>query len=466
MSSFLLWGAAWRRRRNSTPVNPVTSGLAVELIGDNISGANAAAVASWPDSSGNARHATQATGTKQPTKRTSVLNGHAVARFDGGDVLQTAAVDWTARRSATVFVVAGNHTNTADQQCYVEFGTATFSQTTNFLAYRVLTTNVPSAYIRGTPGGICEFQSYRTVTSAYRAISFAFDKSSTLFPTTGSITGKDALVYLDGLQANGNRGWASGATNTNFFGNLQFNIGARNNGAALFMNGDIAEMLIYDRLLTGAEHAQVTSYLRSKYALTHANGTLIFEGDSITNGTNATSPYPEQAMALIGGDWAYGNFGIDGQQLSVMNTRYTAGTTFKHYYNLQGGKNIVVLYGGSNDMAGGVGNQSAATAYSRLGTYAAELRAAGWKVVVVTALARTDANAGGSFETRRQAFNTSVRAGWSTFADALVDLSTDVRLDDGTGTLPVAVDSGDLVHPNNTGLGYIAALVQPAVAAL
>lgn len=65
----------------------------------------AGAVSQWNDKSGNARHATQATGANQPTTGTRTVNGRNVLDFDGtNDYLVTAA--FTAlTQPLTIFLV-------------------------------------------------------------------------------------------------------------------------------------------------------------------------------------------------------------------------------------------------------------------------------------------------------------------------------------------------------------------------
>lgn len=59
--------------------------LGVWLNADALALADAAAVASFTDSSGNGRHAANATEAEQPTFQTNELNGLPVVRFDGVD---------------------------------------------------------------------------------------------------------------------------------------------------------------------------------------------------------------------------------------------------------------------------------------------------------------------------------------------------------------------------------------------
>lgn len=65
--------------------------------------ADDASIASFTDFSGSGRAASQSTPTSRPTNKVNVINGHPVARFDGGDWL-TAGTGWNYS-AYTVFVV-------------------------------------------------------------------------------------------------------------------------------------------------------------------------------------------------------------------------------------------------------------------------------------------------------------------------------------------------------------------------
>lgn len=74
-------------------------------------------VATWSDTSGNARDMTQSTASKRPTWRTAVLNGKAVVRFDGSDdyLSVTSAYTLIAQPFSVFAVVKANSTNTVDR---------------------------------------------------------------------------------------------------------------------------------------------------------------------------------------------------------------------------------------------------------------------------------------------------------------------------------------------------------------
>lgn len=450
----------------STPVPLTISGLALWLKADAITGlSDGDAISTWPDSSGNGKDATGTT-TQRPTYKTDILNGKPVARFNGtSNGLVTSSVNLSSTSAVTVFVVATAATG-ADR-AYIESTSNPNTGSTGWSFYRQNTGTLLQTYFTGN-AGISIYNGGRVTSTRAESLSIVLDKSidPTAAPSTGAFPYKEGIAYIGGMQAAGSNGWGTNNNNTNSFANAALYIGARNQ-ASLFNSGDIAEVIVYARALSHAERALVDRYLIQKYALQRTTGTLACVGDSQTAGTNSTSPYPNQLAALLttdGYDWNWGNFGMSGWQPNDMTT-YVAPRVVP-YVGVDGGKSIACVWAGTNSMAGGVGDKSAATAFSELKSLCTTLRTAGYKVIAATCLARNDASAGVSFETRRQAFNTSIR-GDTSFYDALIDYpAADVRLDDGTSTLPAGVNSGDNVHLSNTGNGYVAALFKTTVEAL
>jgi lysophospholipase L1-like esterase len=127
-------------------------------------------------------------------------------------------------------------------------------------------------------------------------------------------------------------------------------------------------------------------------------------------------------------------------------------------------RGIVVIWGGTNDMALNPLATPAQT-YANLQAYVAAARLVPGvdKVIVLTALPRTSGD-NGNFETDRQAFNTLVRNGWASFADALVDVGNDANIGQAGDNLDTTYYDGDAVHLNNTGYGVVGAAVAAAVA--
>lgn len=89
-----------------SPVIPLPGSRAFHFSADAITGlADAAAVASWADNVAGGTALTQATGAKQPTYRTNVVNAKPVVRFDGvDDFLQRVGVAVNTQPMTTILV--------------------------------------------------------------------------------------------------------------------------------------------------------------------------------------------------------------------------------------------------------------------------------------------------------------------------------------------------------------------------
>lgn len=190
------------------------------------------------------------------------------------------------------------------------------------------------------------------------------------------------------------------------------------------------------------------------------------EGDSLTvgNGTSGWSVYPLQ-LALLYTDnrmISLPNVATGGETLADMTTEYA--TQIKPEYDSRKGSNVLLLWGGTNDMARGVGGDfSAASAYARLVSYGQTAQADGFKMVAFTILPRQDVGTPAGFEAERLIFNADVRANYLTFANALADVAADSRLQDPTNA---TYFNADLVHLTAAGYAVVAGIVKTAVDSL
>jgi len=188
---------------------------------------------------------------------------------------------------------------------------------------------------------------------------------------------------------------------------------------------------------------------------------LVVEGDSLTTGQGSSggNTYPKQLQDLYPTtQLVYFNVATSGQTLSDMTTDAAAQVDPKRDPSQP--LCAVVIWGGTNDIYFGA---SGATAYSRLVTYCQARQAAGFKVVALTMLPRSNVGVPVGFETDRTTFNTSVRADWRTFADALADVAADARIGDAGDELDTTYYDADKVHMNNTGYGVVAGIVRDAL---
>lgn len=246
------------------------TGLTLWLKADD---ANAAgAISSWPDQSGNARHATQATGAKQPIKVLNVNNGLPAIRFDGtDDGLATPSFQAFPSKRGSMFVV--------------------------FKCFQPITAN--DDLIIGTAGtGSGHTWDLSTVlSSSYDPMFNALyikelENITEGVPALGSIIGEDIIdtgvgyktadyglsgfVLLEMIRdedavihyyTNGSASSFPAVANTQYDAN-PINIGngfvAGNSDP---FKGDIAEIVMYDTGLDTINRQKIENYLMKKYAL-------------------------------------------------------------------------------------------------------------------------------------------------------------------------------------------------------
>ncbi len=191
-------------------------------------------------------------------------------------------------------------------------------------------------------------------------------------------------------------------------------------------------------------------------------GRIVFDGDSLTAGSNAHNPYPSQLMAAWPRKIPWVNLGIGGQPLSRMLAN--AAQNVDPLYHGEGGQQVVVIWGGTNDFA--LWDHTSDEVYSDLRKYADGRRQRGFRVVVLTMLPRSDGHSSALFESRRQAVNEKIRGGWEDFADLLVDVAADQRLGPPGAEKNLVYFTSDRVHLNDTGHGVVAKLVRTGLAKL
>ena len=197
--------------------------------------ANGAAVSSWNDASGNARHATQATGTAQPVWRASVaaLNSQPAVDFDGSDALLTAT--WTAVASGfSVVVIAHARVLTANDN-FLDGDDASHRCLVNIDA-----TNV-----------------WRFATGTTLLSTVAVNTNAHLFV---GLSGTSGAIEVDGVVTSGSAG-----THTN----TGLALGANNAGSTNFIEGEIAFVGLYATdVRAHASWAAFETWVTSHYGIT------------------------------------------------------------------------------------------------------------------------------------------------------------------------------------------------------
>ncbi|MEZ4363434.1 MAG: LamG-like jellyroll fold domain-containing protein [Kofleriaceae bacterium] len=215
---------------------PPTTGLHLWLNSDvGIQLGTGALVAGWLDQSGNGRDATMATVARQPTLVTAALNGHPVLRFSGAQSL--ALTSFTQTTTFTVFVV-GRNTRVGGVSMILGPGG---SSPNNQMRWESST----QALFVGTGNGMPVSTSTIGNTMVFHSLSARYDGSS-------------MIVYRDGSPTSTHSFTTSGPW-------ILAQVGAYYGSE--FMQGEVAEVMIYDRALSDTERNTVNNYLRTKYNL-------------------------------------------------------------------------------------------------------------------------------------------------------------------------------------------------------
>jgi hypothetical protein len=234
-----------------------TSNLALWLKADagvTVNGSNE--VTTWADQSGNVRNAVNS-GVTLPTLLPGAINGKPALRFTN-DRLETPLMDFTTTNAVEVFMVYKTVDNTVALP--LEFGDDINTTTTGFYISDHETgcsgcINGVNAALNGNVG--YNYNAVLQPSSCFKIVNAAMDKS---------LTTEEVKIWMNNvLQAKGVG--TNNDDNTNNFGNHKLFIGRRNCASCLPPTGEfyLAEVVIYNRVLTSTEKNAVYTYLNGRY---------------------------------------------------------------------------------------------------------------------------------------------------------------------------------------------------------
>lgn len=419
----------------------------ISILGDGT------AVATWPDGSGSNNHLIQSTGTKQPTLKTSIINGHAVVRFDGttDGLISTNDVDLTATKAVTFFVVCKS--GIGHNKFILEHTTNYFTLNSFALAQGTngFGDNVMIIGDHGAGSVRSEWDTQRRDHHTEFAVwSGMIDR--TLVPFQNSISFSEIWMRVDGASAGGSTAIdAFHGNQTNFYPVGKLHMGAQN-ASTFFYPGDIAEALLWNRRLTTTEQASVDRWLMTKYdRYSGVNGLIVFDGDSHTAGQTTTFPYPEQCMLLLTNKYHWGNWGLGAQGTADWhtNTPYPPIDATLYYPS----NRVMIYWLGANDLKFSRGTNVAINGMSNQCLYARNTLH--YKVCLVDMLP-IDASfpsLPADFESNRLVCNAWI-ASHTNVADSVYKVSQEPNLTDPNNATYYGPDKG---HLTIAGYGVVAA---------
>ena len=236
---------------------PVTTGLVMDLDADTIAGlSNGDTVSTWVDQSGTGNDATQSTADNQPTYVMSNADfaGHATVHFDGTDDWMELPSTAINVGSFTMFAVA-KYDNLDSNQYIVAGQNGGGNGRIRFQLDTKLDGYDPQFL-------------WRAGSSSWKDIIIDADTEIHVFGETSEVKG-----YLDGV-------YIEDSANSSSDTPPAFNIGSYNRGEKDFFTGDLAELVIYNRVLTEPEIIEISDYLSSKWSSFYVNNPLPDNGDT------------------------------------------------------------------------------------------------------------------------------------------------------------------------------------------
>ena len=274
---------------------------------------NGTAVSGWSDTAtGDSFNGSvsQSTAANRPTLQTSALNGRAVVSFDGDDSLVSSATNSmpNSGRGITLIAVATSDTSGGAAQRLGQIGSRA-----------------------GTSGKIVGLDASSASTEINNGgAGFRFNNGASLYDTPVASGGfhivtwqvddaqsyADAKLFVDGtLPANTFTGTSTTTNTTSFSGaDLELILGTgRNSSGTLlasdFYTGQLAELLVFNDVLTIGQINLVANYLSTEYALPFAYDTnLLFSPSALLGDYNHDG-------VVDGADYVlWRKTGINGQQ--------------------------------------------------------------------------------------------------------------------------------------------------------
>ena len=219
-------------------------------------------VSQWDDQSGSGNNAVQTVATQQPSLVSAELNGHPVLRFDGADDVLGLTGE-TAMQQFTLFIVEKLSGGATGNDYYPVVLGGDGNITGHY--YGIEARNSVSA---DSPDSADMFAGFGNDARAHYPSIAAFDTWRIVSTSTDQLIA-NTIVHMNGADARVETTGANvsmsvqlgNATGTGFGG-----VGGLGNldGVA---KCDVAEVLVYDRVLTVAERLQVETYLSTRYGI-------------------------------------------------------------------------------------------------------------------------------------------------------------------------------------------------------
>jgi hypothetical protein len=234
---------------DANSANVSRNGLITWLKSDNGLMTSSSQVTAWMDLSGNENNASQSNSSNQPTYVSEAINDFPAVAFNGSaQFLQLPPGFADFANGISIFMVLEPTGLTGDYARILDFGDNT--DTISCVTLSEITSTSLLFTVGNAENDLTNVQSDDLVQEAYQLIEVIQSSSSV------------AALYTDGVQGAQNS-WMNAIDNTTRVGNY---IG-RFTGGGYYFEGQIAELLVYNRALSNQERLALELYSYVRYGL-------------------------------------------------------------------------------------------------------------------------------------------------------------------------------------------------------
>ncbi len=313
--------------------------------GDFVPGGSLVSGTTWIDkSSANSADATQSVAINRPTVIPGAWNSRSILRFDGNDYMDVSSTAFGMLNDvagATLFAVAST-TATSGQRVFMISTGGNSRQTragVNF--YDGFGTSIAGSGDFGAAGRRLDSDPFQRIEGG-TAVSGQLEQ----FAATFDYSAGELSLFVDGALETLATNFQSPG-NTSGTNSLNIRVGADSDLSSLHgaFRGDLAEVIVYDRVLSVSERAQIEDYLRSKW--------FGDSGEAFCAGDGTATPCP-----CVDGTAGHGcaNSAGPGSVLIGSGTPDTGNDTFQLCVTGSVPSTPGLLFQGSAAIAGGNGN--------------------------------------------------------------------------------------------------------------
>lgn len=281
---------------------PVREGITIHLDAKKMGQyGNGAALVQWQDRSGNSFRAST---SNDPVWARSSMGGNPGVRFNGNDEYTLGNLASAFPSGATVFVATS----------------------LNDAAYNLFDTLNNDPWWRYHGNGLSYMGAYR----ASRLEGFTSMPSSGQYVYTIESTGSFWQMYQDNVPR--------GSVSALYSPGNDYRVSGAYGAGDKFLNGDIAELIVYDRALSAEKRSKVGAYLREKYRVNTTHSDVPVTRNRVFH--IAADAIPDAVDGGVIGVWP----DISG---NGFNLAQVVGNP-KYYHNRVNGKPVVRLDGGAD----------------------------------------------------------------------------------------------------------------------